>query len=271
MKSFRCDADDRVLNAIKDLSSANDVRVAAVTIFPRLITDHRHWMRVAPCAFFRSESAAENRLDPECVEIICGDNSPRRTFGAIAHTQGRAHDPIDDERLEEGGAFFKVEELGIGEPGIPRRAAGGGVQREHPVLVRNQRIRSDQNSFDPTEHGGVRSDAESQTQNRERTETGSAPKHPRAEAQVLPELVRRKPDALFAGRFLNLFETAEFAPRRRARRCRIHPLVDLSLGQELEMRLHLCAHLLVTLFLLKQPDEPRKPGAKSWHKKLSSR
>src|SRR5205807_1194327 len=70
VKSFRCDADDRVLNAIKDLSSANDVRVAAVTIFPRLITDHRHWMRVAPCAFFRSESAAENRLDPECVEII---------------------------------------------------------------------------------------------------------------------------------------------------------------------------------------------------------
>src|SRR5205807_6010089 len=71
VKFFRRDADDRVLNPIKDLSSANDVRIAAIAIFPRLITDHRDWMRVTPRAFFRFEPAAENRLHPERVEIIC--------------------------------------------------------------------------------------------------------------------------------------------------------------------------------------------------------
>src|SRR5438105_2523 len=71
VKFFRRDADDRMLNAIKDLSSANDVRVAAITFLPCPIADHRDWMRIAPRAFFRSEPAAENRLHPERVEIIC--------------------------------------------------------------------------------------------------------------------------------------------------------------------------------------------------------
>src|SRR5205807_10009936 len=116
--------------------------------------------------------------------------------------------------------------------------------------------RSDQNSFDPTEDGCVRPDAESQTQNRQRAKTGSAPKHPRAEAQVLPKLVGRKPDAFFAGRFLDLFEAAEFAQRRGARRSRLHALGNLPLRQQLEMSLHLLSHFRLAVFLSKEPEQP---------------
>src|SRR5215467_3416423 len=44
VKFFRRDADDRVLNPVEILRSADDVRIAAVTILPRSISDHGHRM-----------------------------------------------------------------------------------------------------------------------------------------------------------------------------------------------------------------------------------
>src|SRR5262249_45309028 len=150
VKSFRGDPDDRVLNAVQHLSSADDVRVAFVTIFPRLIADHGHWMCVATFAFLRSEAAAENWSHAERVEIICRHNCTRRAFSAITHTQRRARDPVDDERLEERGVLFVIEKLGVGKSGESILAAGGRVQREHAILMSDQRIWANQNSFDPT-------------------------------------------------------------------------------------------------------------------------
>jgi hypothetical protein len=40
-----------------------------------------------------------------------------------------------------------------------RRAARCPAKGEHSVLVRHKRIGANQNSFDPTEDGGVRTDA----------------------------------------------------------------------------------------------------------------
>src|SRR5205814_7783415 len=149
VKFFGRDADDRVLDAVQNLRSTDYVRIAAIPFLPRSITDHCDWMRIAPRPFFRSESAPQDRLHSERVEIVGGDNSPRRTLGAIADAQGRAHDPIDDERLEERGILFVIEEFGKREAGVSRDAAGGGVQGKHPVLMRDQWIRTNQDSFNP--------------------------------------------------------------------------------------------------------------------------
>ncbi len=70
VKFFRRDADDRVLNPVEILRSADDVRIAAVTILPRPVSDHRHGMRLATFTFLRCEAAPENGLYSERVEII---------------------------------------------------------------------------------------------------------------------------------------------------------------------------------------------------------
>jgi hypothetical protein len=108
VKFFRRDTDDRVLNAVQILRSADDVRIAAVAILPRSVTDYGHRMRVAPRPFFRSEAAPDNRRHAERVEIICRNDCTRRAFSAIAHTQRRARDPINYKRFEERGILFVI-------------------------------------------------------------------------------------------------------------------------------------------------------------------
>ena len=140
VKFFRRDADDRVLNPVEILRSADDIRIATVTILPGLITDHGHWMRVATFTFLGPEPAPQNRFYSERVEIICRDNCARRAFSAIADAQRRAHNSIDDERLKERGILFVIEEFGIRQPSESIFTARCGVQREHAVLVYDQRI-----------------------------------------------------------------------------------------------------------------------------------
>jgi len=64
-------------------------------------------------------------------------------------------------------------------------AAGSAAKRKHPVLMRDQRVRTNQNSFDPTEDGGIGADPERQTEDCKKRKAGTAPKHSEAEAKVL--------------------------------------------------------------------------------------
>jgi hypothetical protein len=51
--------------------------------------------------------------------------------------------------------------------------------------VCDQRIRPDQNSFDPTKHRGVGPDAKSQAKQRKNRKSRTAQKHPKTEAKIL--------------------------------------------------------------------------------------
>ena len=68
---------------------------------------------------------------------------------------------------------------------MSRHAAGRADKRKHAVLMRYQWIGADQNAFDPTEHCRVRANAERQAKYCQDGKTGTAPKHSKAEAQVL--------------------------------------------------------------------------------------
>src|SRR5207247_9178713 len=122
-------------------------------------------MLVASRAFFSSKAAAENWPHAERVEIIRGHHSSDRTLGAVAIAQRCASDFIDDERLEQGRVFFEIEEVGIRKSGETLSAAGRAVEREHPILVSDERIGADENPFDPTYGGGVGADAEGDSEN----------------------------------------------------------------------------------------------------------
>ncbi len=67
-----------------------------------------------------------------------------------------------------------------------RRAIGSG-NGHHSFLVGDQGERAEQDSFDPTEHGGSCADAQGQAKNRQKRKARTAAEHPEAEANILPE------------------------------------------------------------------------------------
>src|SRR5439155_301639 len=227
-------------------------------------------MRVATGSFFGSKAAAEKWPHGQGVEIIRGYNSSDRTLGALANAQRCAHDPIDDERLEKRGVLFKIEEVGIGNSAsFP--AADRAAERNHPVLMRDERIGADENSFDPTQGGRVRANAESQTKDCQNGKSRSAPKHSRAVANVLHKFIGPSPDALFARDFFGLLDSAKLPQSRIARFMGQHSGCDVSFGQKIDMRLYFFRHLGVTAVFAKQSEKSRKPDAKSRHISLRSR
>ena len=175
MEPFWRDADDRVLNAVQKLRSTDNVRIEIVTIFPGPVRNHRDGMRITSSSFIGPESAPQNWPHTECVEIICRYNSNACPFSAIADAQRRTGDAIDDERLKQRGAFFEINEVGIRKPIVSWYSAGRANKREHSVLMWHERIRPNQNSFDPTEHRSIRPDAECEAKQRKNGKSGTAP------------------------------------------------------------------------------------------------
>ena len=79
VESFGCYADNRVLHAVQQLCSAEDVRVSAIPLLPCLVGDHRDRMRIVPNLFFRPEAAAQKRMNTERIEIVAETTPPRAT------------------------------------------------------------------------------------------------------------------------------------------------------------------------------------------------
>jgi hypothetical protein len=98
------------------------------------------------------------------------------------------------------------------------------------VLVRNQRVGANQNSFDPAKDGGICPDAERKTKDRENGEAGAAPEHAGTEAQILPKLLWPYPDTLRARDFLNLLDSTKFTKCCVARIFRRHACGDFAFG-----------------------------------------
>src|SRR5262249_27856910 len=142
-------------------------------------------MRITSDSFFGSESAPQNWPHTECIEIIRRYDANACAFGAIADAQRRTGDAIDDERLKQRSVFSEINEIGIREPVVSRYPARRADKREHPVLMWHERIRPNQNSFDPTEHRGVGSNTECEAKNCQDGKARTASKHPEAEAKVL--------------------------------------------------------------------------------------
>src|SRR4029077_5584298 len=104
---------------------------------------------------------------------------------AIADAQRRARNAIDDERLKQRGVFFEINEVRIRESIVSRYAARHANKREHPVLMWHERIRPNQNSFDPTEHCGVCPDAECEAKQCKDRKSGTAQEHSGTEPKIL--------------------------------------------------------------------------------------
>ena len=178
-------ADDGVLHAIQPLSPADDRRIGLVTILPRLIADHRDRMGVVPRVLARFECAAEDRADPQGVEIIGRNHAARGTLRAVANAERGAPDVFRDEGIDQRGVSPEILEVRPGNVGPA--VAVDARQGDHPVLAGHKGERVQQDSLDPTAHGGDRSDAQGQAEDREKREPRVAPEHAKAVPYILPQ------------------------------------------------------------------------------------
>src|SRR5205814_10124039 len=124
----------------------------------------------------------------EGVEIIRGDHSSDGTLGAVAIAQRCAGDFIDDERFKKRGVLFEIAKVGI-RKSAPFPAADRAAERNHPVLVCDERIGANENPFDPTEGRCVGADAEGQTKDCQNGKSWRSPEHSGAVANVLNKFV----------------------------------------------------------------------------------
>src|SRR6266404_784752 len=135
------------------------------------------------------EGAPENGMDSDGVKIIGRDDASGGDLGTVTDAERGAHDFADDEGVDESGIFLEVEEVGPGDAGRVGFAASGSGKREELFLVSYERVGAKQDSFDPTEDGGVGADSQGEAENRENRKAGTAPEHAEADAEVLKNAV----------------------------------------------------------------------------------
>src|SRR4029077_9910517 len=146
-------------------------------------------------------------MDADSVKVIRRYDASDGALGAIAEAEGGAHDFGHDEGVDQGAVFLQVEQIGPGDPRRAGLATRGSRKGGEPLLVRDQRVRSEEDSFDPTEHGGVGADSEREAKNRQRGKAGTAAKHAQPKAKVLQSAFNHGQPSLFAIDLLGLLET----------------------------------------------------------------
>ena len=128
-----------------------------------MVADHHDRMRVAG-VFAWLKATAQHGMDSNRVKIVCGDDASGQDRGALANAQSCAGDVADKEGLTQGAASLHVEEI---EPlrfvSLLTHRSG---QCDQALLVRNERIRTEKNAFNPAEHRGVGANAERKAENR---------------------------------------------------------------------------------------------------------
>ena len=123
------------------------------------------------------------------VEVVRRDDASGRAFGAIADAERGPRDLFGDERIDQRAAAPQVEPVGPRHVLIDRCTALRCRDRVQPVLVGDQRIRTQENPLNPAQDGGVCAHAEREAQDREQREPGTSPQHAKPVSEIPPEVV----------------------------------------------------------------------------------
>ena len=213
-------------HAVERLRLADNRRIAVEELRPHLIADHGDRMSVATEVFSRFKRAAQNRMDSQCFEIVGGHDAGCFAVSSIADGQCSAHDAVHDERVEQCAVPLEIDEVGPGDivAAAHHTRSGDG---HHSFLVNDKRKRAEQDSFNPTEDGGVGADAESQAKNREAGKTRIATEHAETEAEVLPQDLDDWEGVGFAVDLFGLRNAAESPEGFQPRLLRGHAIAEI--------------------------------------------
>src|SRR5262249_12112766 len=222
-------------------------------------------MRVASHTFLWCEPATHEWSHAKRIEVVWRHQTADRAFGAIANTQSRRDQLIEDERFYQRALLLEINAIGIGKLIWSGGAARRSDKGKHSFLVDDGRIRMKQNSFSPAQNGGVGADSECQTKNGQDREGGVAPESAEAEAHILSELVRPEPHTLFPRDLLPVFDTAKFPKRRVARFTGQHAGRDFPLRCFIKVLLDFLGYLRIALLLSKRAEKTPARCADYFH------
>ncbi len=175
-------------HAVQPLRLANNLGITFEASLPKLIADDSDGMRGASHVFARQESAAQDGMHTDGVEIVGRDDASDGALGTVADAERCAGDLTHKQCVEKGAVFPQVEKVGPGKRGCAGFAASGSSQRHESFLVHDRRIGAEEDAFDPAEDGGVGANAQREAKNGEDGKARTAPKHAEADAQVHGEM-----------------------------------------------------------------------------------
>src|SRR5262249_15915317 len=117
------------------------------------------------------------------------------------------------------------------------------ADNKQSVLIRNQRIRAEQNAFDPTVYGRVRTYTDSEAENRQGREAWTPTQHPYAVMKILAKFFQHPASSYFSALFLKPRQIAEAPLWCFASILGRHSSALEFLNQHIEMELHLFVHV----------------------------
>src|SRR5579862_2091526 len=132
----------------------------------------------------------------------------------VPEAEGGAGNFADEKILAKGAVSLEIEEV------RPRHFLDPGLSscrprhRNEPLLMGDCRIRTEQNSFDPTEHGGIRANPQGKAENCQYGKAWTPQQLPESEAHILREVLQ---NTLAASVPALLFDLREPAHRTHSR------------------------------------------------------
>src|SRR5690242_929914 len=219
-------------------------------------------MGTAPHIIGWLEGPPKNRTNSQSFKVVCGHNASGRYVGSVPETEGGAHDLGDEERVKKFAVVPKIHEIRPGEGVGIGLAANRSGKSEQSILVRYQRVRTEEKAFHPAENGGVGANAQGQAKDSQDRKAGGFAKHAEREAEVLEEHLEEWQPARVAMLFFCLLRTAKtnqgLTPRLRGG----HTLSKVFFGGELNVGRHFGFKIAVVLSATEERAQPMEQFTK---------
>src|SRR4029077_8702559 len=100
-------------------------------------------MRASPSVLARLESAPENRMHPNGIEIIRRNDAPRGALGAVADAQRRPGNLAHKQSFKKRGTSLQIGEVWPGKRCAARFVALRSTKSEQSLLMTYRWVRTE--------------------------------------------------------------------------------------------------------------------------------
>jgi len=210
------------------------------------------WVR-----FLRREGASQPRRDADCQK-----QTGRRTH-IIDLLRLALAAQIHSSHLESGQLLKSLRLCLIGKihVGADEFVSAKNVGDSNQSLRVWVRQRIEYQRVDHAEDRGVRSDAQRQREHGDEGEARTSPQHPQAIPQILNERLDKSYSAHIVMSLLEQCDVSQLAARGPGGIVLGHPLADLSLGEQAQVRLDLVVEISIRSAISEQSSKSCCQGA----------
>ena len=259
MKTGAHDSDDGERTFVEVDGAADEMGIGAEAAAPEFFADDRDGRGAGP-AVLGNEGAAQERRHLQDVEEPGGNNGGVRDERFAAAGDGEIVLLISGQFGEHAVLRAHVLEIHIRNAGEIHSFLRLGLEHNDELIGRGVRQWLEQNSVDDAEDGGVRADAESEGENRNRGEAEILAHHAERVTRVGDESFEPEAAALLAAIFLDAFYRAELQRRLASRFIGRHAGSEVRGHLLFEVMAHLLAELPLPIAAL-EPSPPEIHGS----------